>query len=280
MIPKKMAYIFEQGWFMTEIVKHLLDSENTTYYSDEDKINVMGSYGMNTSHVQGYNFQNVDIEVFAGDELLYLSMLQNTVDPIGAEEENELCNRLINLKKICSSLCLVSKKIGETFKEALSVDWTNNKYSVLQRIMKLQDSYFGLLRWGPYWSQNLDEEFTEIIFPNILIEMRNFVIDEIMDDRFFPGDLFAYKINTILWLNKDAIYLRNRKRYITNIRPQMLNTIRMDNWDLLEDPYTTLRCRIRDVDFKIVVTDANWDKFHGLRYRCHTEKVSGKEISC
>jgi hypothetical protein len=274
-----MGHIFEQEWFMTEIVKHLLENDDAvTYYSDQDKINVMGSHGMNTSHVQGYNFQNVDIEVFAGDELLYLSMLQNTVETIGNDDENELCDRLINLKKICSSVCLVSKKIGETFKEALSFDWISNKRSALRRIIQLQDSYFGLLRWGPYWTQNLDEEFTDIIFPNILIEMRNFVIDEIMDDRFFPGDMFEYKINTIAWLNKDAIYLRNRKKYITNIRPQMLNTLRMDNWDLLEDPCTTLRCRVRDVDFKLVVTYANWDKFHGLRYSCHTEKVSGKDI--
>jgi hypothetical protein len=201
-------------------------------------------------------------------------MLQNTVKTIGNEEENELCDKLINLKKVCSSLCLVSKTIAELFKEALSVDWITNKCSALRRIIKLEDSYFGLLRWGPYWTGNLDEEFTEIIFPNILIEMRNAVIDDVIDDQFVPWDMFEYKINTIAWLNQDAIYLRNRKKYIMKIRPQMLNTFKIDNWDLLEDPCTTLKCKVRDVDFKLVVAKANWDKFNGLTFNCHTERVT------
>lgn len=271
-----MAYIFEQEWFMTEIVKHLLNTkdlsdEMVVHFGDQDKIEIMGSHSVSASRVQGCN---VDRQMFLGDEFLYLSMLQNTVKPIGYQEEDELCYKLLNLKWICSNFCLVSKTISNRFREALGVDWITNKCSVLRRIIQLEDSYFGLLRWGPYWTQNLDEEFTEIIFPNILIEMRNAAIDELIADRFAPGDVFEYKINTITWLNKDAIYLRNRKKYIKNVRPQMLNTFKIDNWDLLEDPCTTLKCDVRAVDFKLVITKANWDKFNGLRFDCHTEKVN------
>lgn len=217
----------------TYIVKHLFDIYEFPSF-EEDKEIVFGSLSVNESLVfnpilksyyQDYTDNSLIIDF---DKLSEITNIHNRVIMLSEFDEHKLMSLYIKLKKITSTLLLTCKDVSMRYVNALNYDWkVRSKFNVLKITIDMMDRYFGMLKWGPYWS-SLDNMLTCYIFPKHVSNLKNVLLQKIEWDEFDNTHFFDQAISTLQLYNKERQILNTRKNYFCVKRANILHTFGFD----------------------------------------------------
>lgn len=277
--PTIDTYLLHEDWFWFQIIPYMLrtsEDEQVKYYTYDNRLALFGSQNTTESiifnnqlcseHIQNNEFFHNFIHV------VEFANAHNTYDMLSEEEEQDACILFDNLKQVCRTCLLIDKEISNNFKEALSFEWnTGEASSVLQYLVRLMDSYYGLFKWGPYWTCNVDEFFTENSFPCMIYGIRNRLIDLLVTDTFERTYEYECLVHVLEEYNKEFFLLKHRRFYVCTKRPQMLNTFKIYPWDLIEEPDMLLEAVLPDKKIRLVITKALWTSIEGLKYTAYVD---------
>lgn len=271
--------ILELDWYWCELIPHMLkvDVDYEQEISDHEKSFLFGSHGISESTIFNGSFRDYFVNEIHNNSFLEFRHIVEIAFPENREPmlcehlETKLLLLFRNLKEITQVFLLLNKNISVMFKQALSYEWQTSKDSILQEMVQLMDSYYGVLKWGPYWTINMDEYFTEKIFPNIVHDIRNRIIDNLVLDSFNRTHAFECDLEVLEEYNKDILLLRSRKKYICDKRPQILNTFQIYPWDMIDEPQIKLRAIVENRRVCLRILQTNWDSVKGLKTMCYVE---------
>ena len=272
--------ILDLDWFWCYMIPYLLDVDFD--YEEEapqqDKLSLFGSSSVSESTIFNEDARAFFINEMGNEyfidfrQLTEIAFPQNRVPMLCEHLETKLFFLYRNLKNITKVCLMINKNTSHNFKQALSYDWQNhsspNNLSPLRKIVQLMDSYYGILKWGAYWTSNLEESFTESIFPKILYDTRNRLVDELVLNSFNRTIEFEHSIELLEIYNKELQLLKSRKKYICSIRPRMLNTFQIYPWNMIVEPSIRLRTLDRNRKIALDIVEANWSQVDGLNILC------------
>lgn len=224
----------------TYIVKHLFDIYEFPSF-EEDKEIVLGSLPVNESVVfnpmlKSYYQDSTDNSLIINfDKLSEITNIHNRVIMLSEFDEHKLLSLYIKLKKVTSTLLLTSKDVSIRYVNALNYDWkVRSKFNVLRITIDMMDRYFGMLKWGPYWS-SLDNMLTCYIFPKHVSNLKNALLQKIEWDEFDNTQFFEQAIFTLQLYNKERQILNTRKDYFCAKRANILHTFGFDISSCMDD---------------------------------------------
>lgn len=218
----------------TYIIKHLFDIyEFPSYKKNKNKEDILGSVSVNQSIIfnpilRSFYQESSDHSLIIDfDKVSEITSIKNRAVMLSEFEEQKLVSLYVQLKRITSVLLLTCKDVSMRYVNALHYDWNvRSKYNVLKMTIDLMDRYFGMLKWGPYWS-SLDNIFTCHVFPKHVSSLKNVLIQRIQQDE-FEDHFFHEAIFTLDLYSKERNILDARKAYFCFKRSNILQSFKFD----------------------------------------------------
>ena len=148
-------------------------------------------------------------------------------------EETWILDTLNAFKSVVSNVFFVSKRVMEWASASLYSAYKND--NVLKSMLRGLDSYYGVLKWGPVWVPEIDEQMTSETMVNVLFDAKERAVNQILTEGFMRTDGFETTLDAVCEYEKEVELFRAREHYIRERRVGMLKTLTASNTDDIKE---------------------------------------------